>query len=126
MLVRRAAIDDVGPMDERFFLYCEETDFCLRIRQAGWSVVHLPQMTIFHQSSRDLDETMSRQSAFARRQYMAKHFGLAHRVAGTLAIGLGYALRSVSPGRGSDGHRRRAAARAALLTVLGLARSRFG
>ena len=82
MLARRTAIDDVGGMDERFFLYCEETDFCLRMRQAGWEVVHLPQMTILHQSSpTGSDETLSRQMAFARRQYMAKHFAPAHRVA---------------------------------------------
>ena len=39
----RTAIDAVGGMDERFFLYCEETDLCLRIRQAGWIVVHFPR-----------------------------------------------------------------------------------
>ena len=77
MLARRAAIDDVGGMDERFFLYCEETDFCLRMRQAGWNVVHFPQMTIFHQSSTTRGRTLSRQMAFARRQYMAKHFARA-------------------------------------------------
>ena len=105
MLARRAAIDDVGDMDERFFLYCEETDFCLRMRQAGWEVVHLPQMTIFHHSSSTgSDETLSRQMAFARRQYMEKHFAPVHRVAGTLALGLGYAIRSISPGRGQEGH----------------------
>ena len=53
MLARKAPIDDVGGMDERFFLYCEETDFCLRMREAGWTVVHFPQMTILHQSRHD-------------------------------------------------------------------------
>jgi GT2 family glycosyltransferase len=120
MLARKATVDDVGPMDERFFLYCEETDFCLRIRQAGWSIVHLPQMTIFHQSSKDLDAQMSSQSAFARRQYMAKHFGRVHRLAGMLALGLGYALRSVTPGGGLGSRRRRASSRAALTSLLGL------
>ena len=126
MLARRAAIDGIGQMDERFFLYCEETDFCLRMRQAGWSVVHLPQMTIFHQSSTKLDESLSRQMAFARRQYMAKHFAPGHQVAGTLAVALGYAIRSISPGRGPDDHRRRASACSALATLLGLAPPPFG
>ena len=35
MLVRKAALDEVGPMDERFFFYCEETDLCLRMHEAG-------------------------------------------------------------------------------------------
>ena len=97
MLARKDAVDAVGGMDERFFLYCEETDLCLRIRQAGWIVVHLPQMTIFHQSSRAVSDALNRQMAFARRQYMAKHFRPLQRAAGTLALGLGYAIRSVSP-----------------------------
>jgi len=127
MLARKAAIDDVGDMDERFFLYCEETDFCLRLRQAGWEVVHFPQMTILHQSSTTAsDERLSRQMAFARRQYMGKHFGRAHRLAGTLALGIGYAIRSIAPGRGPDHHRRRASARSALTTLLGLAPPPFG
>ena len=100
MLARKAAVDGVGGMDERFFLYCEETDFCLRLRRAGWGVLHLPQMTIFHQSSTNVSDALNRQMAFARRQYMAKHFSRAHRAAGTAALALGYAIRSVSPGRG--------------------------
>ena len=126
MLVRKAAIDDVGGMDERFFLYCEETDFCLRMRQAGWTVVHLPQMTIFHQSSTTVGDPLSRQMAFARRQYMAKHFSRASRVAGIAALALGYALRSVKPGRGTDARRRRAASRSAFTTLLGLTPPPFG
>ena len=127
MLARRAAIDDIGVLDERFFLYCEETDFCFRMRQAGWEVVHLPQMTIFHHSSSTgSDETLSRQMAFARRQYMEKHFAPVHRVAGGLALGLGYAIRSIWPGRGQEGHARRAGARSALATLVGLAPPPFG
>jgi GT2 family glycosyltransferase len=126
MLVRKEAIDAVGGMDERFFLYCEETDFCLRIRQAGWSIVHMPQMTIFHQSSHAVSDALNRQMAFARRQYMAKHFGPVRRVAGTLALGLGYAIRSIVPGSGPERHRRRAFARTALATLLGLVAPPFG
>jgi hypothetical protein len=126
MLTRKDAIDDIGGMDERFFLYCEETDFCLRLRHAGWKVVHFPQMTIFHQSSRSQSEALSRQMAFARRQYMSKHFAPVHRVATTLALGVGAAIRAVWPGRGPDDRRRRAAARASLATILGLAPPPFG
>ena len=127
MLLRRAALDDVGAMDEQFFLYCEETDLCLRTHEAGWDVVHLPQMTILHQSSTTgSDERLSAQMAFARRQYMTKHFSTAHRTAATLALGLGYALRSVRPGRDPEARRRRASARSALGTLLGLAPPPFG
>ena len=126
MLARKAAIDAVGGMDERFFLYCEETDFCLRIGQAGWNVVHFPQMTIFHQSSTTSSDALNRQMVFARRQYMAKHFAPAQRVAGTLSLALGAAIRCFWPGRGPADRRRRASARSALATLLGLAPPPFG
>jgi GT2 family glycosyltransferase len=127
MLVRRAALDDVGGMDERFFLYCEETDFCRRIQHAGWEVIHLPQMTILHESSTTAsDPRLNGQMAFARRQYMVKQFSPSHRIAGIAALGLGYALRSVKPGRGFDARRRRSASRTALSTLVGLTPPPFG
>jgi GT2 family glycosyltransferase len=126
MLARRDAVDAVGQMDERFFLYCEETDLCLRMRKAGWSVAHLPEMTIFHQSSSEPGRTLTAQMAFARRQYLAKHFGRAHRIAMMLALSLGYAIRSFSPGRGANGRRRRAYARLGLATLLGAVPPPFG
>src|SRR3954451_3849833 len=48
MLVRRQAIESAGFMDERFFMYSEETDLCFRIKRAGWQVRHFPWMTILH------------------------------------------------------------------------------
>ncbi len=48
LLLRRSAVDQVGPMDERFFMYYEEVDLCQRLRQAGWRVVFVPEATITH------------------------------------------------------------------------------
>src|SRR5207247_2324192 len=42
MLARRDAIDEVGLLDEDFFLFSEETDWCYRFRQAGWKVLFTP------------------------------------------------------------------------------------
>lgn len=47
-LIRKAALDQVGPFDERFFLYYEEVDLCRRFRQAGWSVWYWPDVTVRH------------------------------------------------------------------------------
>jgi GT2 family glycosyltransferase len=55
MLVRQDAIKKVGSMDEQFFMYGEETDWCYRFRQAGWKVMFTPVCEIIHlggQSSR--------------------------------------------------------------------------
>lgn len=48
MLVRRQAIDEVGLLDEQFFMYGEETDWCYRFRQAGWKVLFAPAGEIIH------------------------------------------------------------------------------
>ncbi|MCS6827421.1 MAG: glycosyltransferase family 2 protein [Caldilinea sp.] len=55
MMVRGAAIDAVGGLDESFWMYCEEMDWCRRFRRAGWSVYALPGAQVIHheaQSSR--------------------------------------------------------------------------
>ena len=48
MLARREAVQEVGPLDEDYFFYLEETDWCLRMRKAGWKVAHDPRYSIFH------------------------------------------------------------------------------
>ncbi len=50
MAVRRRTLEEIGPMDERFFMYFEDTDLCRRAREAGWLVYYLPQVEIFHHS----------------------------------------------------------------------------
>ena len=48
LLVRRAAIDPVGPADEGFFLFSEETDWCYRFRATGWKVLFYPGAEVVH------------------------------------------------------------------------------
>ena len=48
MLIRRAVIDQIGYLDERFFAYQEDADFCLRARQSGWQVYYVPAAQIVH------------------------------------------------------------------------------
>ncbi len=55
LLLRRAALDQVGLLDEQFFLYFEEVDLCLRLKHAGWGIIFVPDATVMHtggQSSR--------------------------------------------------------------------------
>ena len=50
MAIRRRALEEIGPMDERFFMYFEDADLCRRAREAGWLVYYLPQIEVFHHS----------------------------------------------------------------------------
>jgi GT2 family glycosyltransferase len=48
MIVRKKVINEVGALDERFFFYAEDLDWCLRIRQVGWKIVYYPESVIVH------------------------------------------------------------------------------
>jgi len=48
MLVRRAALEQVGLLDERFFAYYEDAEWCVRMRRAGFKVVHVPEARLWH------------------------------------------------------------------------------
>ena len=48
ILLRRQVIEQVGMLDERFFYYWEETEWCLRARKAGWRIVHVPTAKLWH------------------------------------------------------------------------------
>ena len=48
MLVRREAVDDVGPMEERYFLYFEDVDWCTRMQARGWQVNYVPDAVMVH------------------------------------------------------------------------------
>jgi N-acetylglucosaminyl-diphospho-decaprenol L-rhamnosyltransferase len=50
MIARRRTLEEIGPMDERFFMYFEDADLCRRAREAGWLVYYLPQVEVLHHS----------------------------------------------------------------------------
>jgi GT2 family glycosyltransferase len=48
MLVRREALEEVGPWDEGYFLHCEDLDLCMRFRQKGWNILFDPGASAIH------------------------------------------------------------------------------
>ena len=48
MMVRRDAVEQVGLLDEDYFLFLEETDWCYRMKKAGWKIFHVPQAEVYH------------------------------------------------------------------------------
>jgi N-acetylglucosaminyl-diphospho-decaprenol L-rhamnosyltransferase len=124
MLARREALLAAGLLDERFFMYSEEPDLCLRMKRAGWRVRHLPAMTILHHGKVGVRPRMAAQDAYARRQYAQKHFSKPHASAFMVAVGVGYLLRAVSP-RAEDAAKREASL-LALRTLAGTTPPPFG
>jgi GT2 family glycosyltransferase len=126
MFCRREALLSAGLLDERFFLYAEEPDLCLRMKRGGWGTRHLPTMTIVHHAGKGgLRPKMVAQDVFTRRQYARKHFVAPQRAAYLAAVGARHAVRAAAPG-GDSGPQRRAAARLALRTLVGREGPPFG
>ena len=80
ILARRETIAKVGGLDESFFLYFEETDWCRRARRAGLDIHHLPSVRIVHLgggcASAAGPRTFNRRFRKSRRRYFRKHHGL--------------------------------------------------
>jgi N-acetylglucosaminyl-diphospho-decaprenol L-rhamnosyltransferase len=75
LLVRREAVDAVGGFDEDFFLMSEETDWCYRFRQAGWSVVFYPGAEVYHVIGASLNPARFQDVVRGHLQFLLKHRG---------------------------------------------------
>jgi GT2 family glycosyltransferase len=75
LLVRREAVDEVGPADEDFFLFSEETDWCYRFRQAGWEVWFAPEAEFVHVGGAAHGGRMYRENLRGQLRFLAKHRG---------------------------------------------------
>lgn len=80
MLIRRKVIEDVGLLDDGFFLYFEETDFCLRARRAGWTTWYVVESAVTHigSASTGIKDKSRPTPTFwfaSRRRFFLKHHG---------------------------------------------------
>ena len=77
LLHRRQLISSMGGLDERFFMYCEDVDFCLRARRAGWKIVYHPGLRVRHHSGSSARAVKPRMLIEHHRsmwRYYTKHF----------------------------------------------------
>jgi N-acetylglucosaminyl-diphospho-decaprenol L-rhamnosyltransferase len=75
MLVRREAVEEVGPLDESFFLFSEETDWCYRFVRAGWQVLFFPGAECVHVGAAAHGGRMLRENLRGHLRFLAKHRG---------------------------------------------------
>ena len=100
MMVRRAVFESVGLMDEHYFLYYEETDFCLQARRAGWSCWYVPRSRVMHIAGQSTgvtgkQEVLKRRPKYwfdSRRRYFIKNRSRAYAIATDLAWAASHAL----------------------------------
>lgn len=83
MICRQSAVQKVGLLDEQFFMYAEDLDWCKRFRQAGYSIVYNPEVVLIHHKNKSGIKSASRKLAKRTRvhffdtmlQYYDKHYG---------------------------------------------------
>ncbi|MGQ9675835.1 MAG: glycosyltransferase family 2 protein [Chloroflexota bacterium] len=113
LMARRKAVDSVGLLDEDYFMYAEETDWCYRMREAGWHVHYLPSARVVHWSGQSAAQEPERKRSHlygAKLLFMKKHrgplvaaiFHLAIKLTAVAKLGL-WAAVSLTPNRS---HRR--------------------
>jgi len=94
MIVRREVIEQVGLMDDGYFLYFEEVDFCRRAQQAGWECWYVPDSRVMHLegASTGIRATATRRAGYwydSRRRFFVKHYGISGLVAADVLWAIG-------------------------------------
>jgi N-acetylglucosaminyl-diphospho-decaprenol L-rhamnosyltransferase len=100
MIIRREVFTDVGLLDDHYFLYYEEMDFCLQARRGGWSCWYVPSSHVMHyegQSSGVTDTNKPRKRIprywlESRRRYFLKNFGPIHKAIADALFTTSFAL----------------------------------
>ncbi len=104
MLVRRQAMDEVGLMDEAFFLYYEETDFCRRAKNLGWQCWFVPKSRVVHLIGASTGVTGVRPGRpnrrpkywfSSRRRYFLKNHGRPYAIAADVALITAIGVRQI-------------------------------
>jgi len=78
LLVRREVVDRIGSLDERYFFFLEETDWCYRMRRAGYGIYYVPQARIYHlqgASARSFEAEARIEYHRSRLHFFTKHRG---------------------------------------------------
>ena len=78
LLVRRQVHDEVGGLDEGFFMYSEELDWCRRIKDSGWEIVYLPSAVVIHHEGKSSEQVVAARHIHfqsSKVRYFRKHHG---------------------------------------------------
>jgi GT2 family glycosyltransferase len=106
MLVPRSVVEEIGAMDDAFFIYSEEADWCRRIRDAGYRCVFTPVARILHREGGGKSTAQTRPRMYVQLQkskliYVRKHYGLAGRAAARATLLVSMLARTVVFGMAS-------------------------
>lgn len=101
LMMRQRVFEEIGGLDEHYFLYFEETDFCFRAKQAGFATWYVPTSRVMHILGQSTQVTgqaehLRRLPSYwfeSRRRYFLKNHGLTYTIAADVAALLAHCLR---------------------------------
>ncbi|OQY20272.1 MAG: hypothetical protein B6I35_10690 [Anaerolineaceae bacterium 4572_32.2] len=110
ILIRREALDQVGLLDDGFFMYSEELDWCRRARDVGWKIIYYPEARVLHyggQSSEQVKAFQIIRFNQSKIRYFRKHHGrlVAALLRAFLLMNYGYQL-ALESAKWLIGHKR--------------------
>jgi hypothetical protein len=139
-IVRKKMLDNIGPFDERFYIYYEETDLCLRAKKAGWKIFFIPDAEVMHiggassktRKDKTFDNAAAQVLSFRMRSewlYYRKNGGLMSVIASSGVELLWYSIRytknRILPSAGAE--KKRAAASTTITQIIrSLRDTKFG
>ncbi len=86
MIVRREVIDKVGLMDESYYMYGDDIDWCFRIKKNGWKVYYLPDAEIVHYGGRGGSRRQSYRNIYEFHRAMAVFYGKHYAIKGLFLL----------------------------------------
>ena len=101
MMVRKEVLEDIGLLDDKYFLYYEETDFALNTRRKGWDIWYIPESQVVHFASHytgiftpNPGDQKRRPTYWfeSRRRYYLKNYGALYTIMVDLAALVGLSL----------------------------------
>jgi len=91
LLLRRSALNEVGLLDEGFFIYWEDTDYCFRLRRSGWRLAVAEKAKLWHKESASIRNRSARKDTLSFKS--AVRFFARHSPVPLISVGIGMSLR---------------------------------
>jgi GT2 family glycosyltransferase len=97
LVARRTLLDDIGLLDERFFMYCEDVDLGYRAKEHGWRVSYFPGAEVVHARAKSSDQTPNRMIIEHHKsmyQFFLKHYSKDASIIKRMIVPLGLVARA--------------------------------
>ena len=91
-MVRKKVFDEIGLLDEGFFIWFEEVDFCKRVKDAGYDVCFIPDAEVIHEKAASFNQVLSLKKQIMMNNSMLRYFRKHHNYLSYLTVKMLYPI----------------------------------